>query len=192
MRRRNSRIAPRLATISMSRPMRPSSRRTSSDNGASTVSASSHFEPVLEDYPIGTHMRDSTCLFADHPVPVAVAHVPVRGVRAVHGRDPVPWHIVELNAERRIESLLPLIPIPGRVRDEPRPPELLVHRIVHVAVDPERGLIPPDQPVEVRRERAVERIPFVPGPDRPGAWGMVRDDDDALPGPFPPPRIRPR
>ena len=89
MRRRNSRIAPRLTTISMSRPTRPSSRTATSNSGASTVSASSHLEQAFEDYPIGTHVRDSTCLLTDDPVTVTVAHVPVRLVRTVVGRDSV-------------------------------------------------------------------------------------------------------
>ena len=94
MRRRKSRIALRLTTISMSRPMRPSCRTATSDSGASTVSASSHFEPALEDCPTGAHWRDSTCLLADHAVPVPVSHLAVRRVRPGDWCAPVPARLL--------------------------------------------------------------------------------------------------
>ena len=56
---------------------------------------------------------------------------------------------LEIDAERRVVPPLPFVRVPGGVGDESRFPEPLVHRIVHVAMDPEFGLISLDQPVQV-------------------------------------------
>ena len=68
-------------------------------------------------------------------------------------------------AQTRVEPVLLLVCVPGRVLDEPRLPKSFVNRIVHVSVDPERGLIPLDHPVQVRCECRVEWIALVPVPD---------------------------
>ena len=51
---------------------------------------------------------------------------------------------------------------------------------MHVAVEPEGGLEPLDQPVEVRGERAVERVTLEPRADRPWSRRMMGDDDRSL------------
>lgn len=65
--------------------------------------------------------------------------------------------------------------VPGRVGDDSRFPEPLINRIVHVTVDPECGLVPLDQPVQVGGERRVQRIALEPPPDRSPARRVMRD-----------------
>ena len=84
---------------------------------------------------------------------------PERSARSLIGRfsrsSAVAACVVDLHAELRIESSLVLVPVAGWVREDPRLPDPFVHRIVHVAVDPERGLVPLDEGVEVRGEGGV-------------------------------------
>ena len=81
---------------------------------------------------------------------------------------------LEIDAERRVELPLPLVHVPGRVGDESRFPEPFIHRIVHVAVDPECGLVSLDQPIQVGGERRVQRIALEPTSDRARARRVVR------------------
>ena len=57
-----------------------------------------------------------TLLFADDPVAVAVAHEPVRGVRTVHGRDPVPARLLARDPAVAVVVVAGERIVPGRCR----------------------------------------------------------------------------
>ena len=89
---------------------------------------------------------------------------------------------LEIDAERWVEPALPLVHVPGRVGDESRLPEPFVHRIVHVTVDPECGLVSLDELVQIGGERGVQRIVLEPLPDRARARRVVRDHHHSFAG----------
>ena len=70
------------------------------------------------------------------------------------------------------------------VRDQSGIPKPFVNRIVHVSVEPERGLVQLDHPFEVGREHGIERVPFERGVEGPGARRVVRYDDRSVANTF--------
>ena len=64
-----------------------------------------------------------------------------------------------------------------RIGDYPRLAQHLVHRVVHVPVDPQWRLVACDERIEIRRERRVQAAFLVPGPDAAPARRVVGDDE---------------
>ena len=81
----------------------------------------------------------------------------------------------EVDHQRRVKFALSLMHIPGRVRRQLCPSKPIVHWIVNVTVDPQRRLIPIEDSIKVRGERAVEWIVVKPPPDRPAGQRVVCD-----------------
>ena len=82
---------------------------------------------------------------------------------------------IQFDAQLWVEPSLPFVRVPGRVGDESRLPKPFIHRVVHVSVDPEGGLVALDQPVQVGGESRVQRIVLEPSPDRARARRVVGD-----------------
>ena len=68
--------------------------------------------------------------------------------------------------ESESDSSLLLVPVSRRARNDPRATRHLIDRVLHVAVEPECGLEPRDQPVELRGEAPVTVVRSFQGHER--------------------------